>query len=137
MRAIQALAGRIDRKVGVYTRGEVVCRPTQREADEYYHYAVEERADWGAIDYRLTKQGPVNEDPESFKRRRYNHIHGFPIVGSPEVVAESLAAVSAAGFDGIALGMINYLDELPFFCDEVLPRLERLGIRSPSRVWVS
>ncbi len=137
VRAIRALAQRIDRKVGVYTRGEIVCRPTQREADEYYHYAVEERADWAAIDYRLTKGGPANEDPASFKQRRYNHIHGFPIVGSPEAVADSLSAVSAAGFDGIALGMINYLDELPFFCDEVLPRLERLGVRTPSRVWVS
>jgi FMNH2-dependent dimethyl sulfone monooxygenase len=24
---------------------------------------------------------------------------------------------------------VNYLDELPFFCDEVLPRLERMGLR--------
>lgn len=131
VRGIRRLAAQIDRRVGVYTRGEVVCRPTQREADEYYHYAVEESADWGAIDYRLGKQSPANEDPESFKRRRHNHIHGFPIVGAPDSVAESLAAVSAAGFDGIALGMINYLDELPFFCDEVLPRLERLGVRTP------
>jgi FMNH2-dependent dimethyl sulfone monooxygenase len=24
---------------------------------------------------------------------------------------------------------VNYLNELPYFCDEVLPRLERMGIR--------
>ena len=24
---------------------------------------------------------------------------------------------------------MNYLKELPYFCDEVLPRLERMGIR--------
>jgi dimethylsulfone monooxygenase len=132
VRGIRQLAERIDRRVGVYTRGEVVCRPAQREADEYYHYAVEESADWGAIDYRLGKHSPAKEDPEAFARRRHNHIHGFPIVGTPDVVADLLAAVSAAGFDGIALGMINYLDELPFFCDEVLPRLERRGVRIPS-----
>jgi hypothetical protein len=24
---------------------------------------------------------------------------------------------------------VNYLNELPYFCDEVLPRLARLGVR--------
>ena len=133
VRGIRALAREIDREVGVYTRGEICCRPTQREADDYYHYAVEESADWGAIDYRLKKKSPADEDAETFKRRRFNHIHGFPIVGSPDTVAQTLHDVSAAGFSGLAMGMINYLDELPFFCDEVLPRLERLGVREPRR----
>jgi len=31
---------------------------------------------------------------------------------------------------GIALSFVNYLDELPSFRDEVLPRLVRLGARS-------
>jgi alkanesulfonate monooxygenase SsuD/methylene tetrahydromethanopterin reductase-like flavin-dependent oxidoreductase (luciferase family) len=131
VRGIQALSKQMGREVGVYTRGEVVCRPTEREADEYYHYAVEEHADWGAVDHRLRKAA-ASESPEDFKRRRFNHIHGFPIVGTPDDVAETLAKVSAAGFEGLAIGMINYLDELPFFCEEVLPRLERLGVRAPT-----
>jgi hypothetical protein len=45
-------------------------------------------------------------------------------------VAEELASISRAGMRGIALSFVNYLDELPYFCDEVLPRLERLGTRS-------
>jgi FMNH2-dependent dimethyl sulfone monooxygenase len=28
---------------------------------------------------------------------------------------------------------VNYLKELPYFCDEVLPRLERMGIREKRR----
>jgi hypothetical protein len=31
---------------------------------------------------------------------------------------------------GIALSFVNYLLELPQFCEEVLPRLARLGVRS-------
>ena len=30
-------------------------------------------------------------------------------------------------------GDFNYLDELPFFCSEVLPRLERMGLRDKRR----
>jgi FMNH2-dependent dimethyl sulfone monooxygenase len=29
----------------------------------------------------------------------------------------------------VAFSMINYLDEFPYFRDEVLPRLERMGLR--------
>ena len=29
--------------------------------------------------------------------------------------------------------LVNYIDELPFFCDEVLPRLERAGLREKPR----
>jgi dimethylsulfone monooxygenase len=28
--------------------------------------------------------------------------------------------------------MVNYADEFPYFRDEVLPRLERLGLRKPA-----
>jgi len=35
--------------------------------------------------------------------------------------------------NGIAISFVNYTDELPFFRDEVLPRLERLGLRTPHR----
>jgi alkanesulfonate monooxygenase SsuD/methylene tetrahydromethanopterin reductase-like flavin-dependent oxidoreductase (luciferase family) len=38
-----------------------------------------------------------------------------------------------AGLDGIIISFVNYLDELPYFAQEVLPRLERMGIREPVR----
>ena len=34
-----------------------------------------------------------------------------------------------AGMRGIAVSFVNYLNETPYFCDEVLPRLVRLGVR--------
>jgi FMNH2-dependent dimethyl sulfone monooxygenase len=46
-------------------------------------------------------------------------------------VARELARVHAAGFDGAAIDFVNYLDELPYFAQEVIPRLERMGIRKP------
>jgi len=40
-------------------------------------------------------------------------------------------AISRSGVRGIALSFVNYLDELPYFRDEVLPRLARAGVREP------
>jgi len=53
----------------------------------------------------------------------------FPIIGSPDTVADTLAAISGAGFDGTTVAFVNYTDELPYFCQEVLPRLEAKGLR--------
>ena len=53
----------------------------------------------------------------------------YSFVGSPDHVAEELATISRGGIRGIGFSMINYLDELPFFRDEVLPRLVRMGVR--------
>ena len=41
---------RIGREIEVFTVGQVVCRPTQKEAEDYYHYAIIEMADWGSVD---------------------------------------------------------------------------------------
>ena len=62
----------------------------------------------------------------------FSSIWGVPIVGDPDHVAEELARLSRGGLRGIGISLVNYLDELPYFCAEVLPRLERLGLRQPA-----
>ena len=52
------------------------------------------------------------------------------MVGDPDQIAKTLADLSRAGLRGIGFSFVNYLRELPYFCDEVLPRLERMGIRA-------
>ena len=54
---------------------------------------------------------------------------GLPIVGDPDHVAAQLADLSKAGLTGIGISLVNYLNELPYFCAEVMGRLERMGLR--------
>jgi alkanesulfonate monooxygenase SsuD/methylene tetrahydromethanopterin reductase-like flavin-dependent oxidoreductase (luciferase family) len=44
-------------------------------------------------------------------------------------VSTELTRLRDAGFDGVVLNFVNYLDEFPYFAQEVLPRLERNGVR--------
>jgi alkanesulfonate monooxygenase SsuD/methylene tetrahydromethanopterin reductase-like flavin-dependent oxidoreductase (luciferase family) len=76
----------------------------------------------------LLRRSP--EDVERFRKSYANGNSGLPFIGSPDDVAGYLAQVSAAGFEGIAVSFVNYADEFPYFRDEVLPRLQRLGLRS-------
>jgi alkanesulfonate monooxygenase SsuD/methylene tetrahydromethanopterin reductase-like flavin-dependent oxidoreductase (luciferase family) len=54
---------------------------------------------------------------------------GLLMVGDPDQIAQTLAHLHQAGLRGIGFSFVNYLKELPYFCAEVLPRLEKMGIR--------
>lgn len=128
-------AREVGRSVGVFTSASVVCRPTQREADEYFHYYAEEQGDWGAVDRMIDigmRGASTTMQPELFQKLRIRYAAGYggwTVVGDADTVANAFAEISNAGFSGVAMGFVNYLDEFPFFRDEVLPRLERLGLR--------
>jgi hypothetical protein len=57
------------------------------------------------------------------REHQANGMGGLPLVGDPDMVARDLAQLATAGLTGIAVSFVNYLDELPYFCAEVLPRL--------------
>jgi alkanesulfonate monooxygenase SsuD/methylene tetrahydromethanopterin reductase-like flavin-dependent oxidoreductase (luciferase family) len=134
---IKAAAQQLGREIEVYTVGQVVCRSSQKEAEDYYRHAMIENADWGAIDGMLANRSvtPQSIPLEEYEaKRRYfaaNAVGGYPFVGTPDRVAEELATISKAGVRGIALSFVNYLSELPYFCEQVLPRLARAGVRVP------
>jgi alkanesulfonate monooxygenase SsuD/methylene tetrahydromethanopterin reductase-like flavin-dependent oxidoreductase (luciferase family) len=133
---IKAQARSYGREIAVFTVGLVVCRHSQKEAEEYYRYAIIENADWGAVEGMLALKNitPQTVSPEEFAAKRSyfasHAIGGYPFVGSPDRVAEEFANLSRAGMAGVAVSFVNYLKEVPYFCDEVLPRLVRLGIRA-------
>jgi len=134
VRGVKAQAREGVRELDVYTVAVVTCRPMTREAEEYYRYSVIDHADWAAVDRIMAMRGDTRERwPHDFEERRLhqaNGMGGVPVTGDPDTVAHDLAELAAAGARGIALSFVNYTDELPYFCDEVLPRLQRLGLRA-------
>jgi dimethylsulfone monooxygenase len=131
---VQALARQSGRGIGVYTVGVITCRPTRKEAEDYYHYSIVEHADWSAVDGILALKdiSPQTVPMEEYLTKRSQYAQGMgglPIIGDPDFVASQLADLSKAGLTGIGISLVNYIEELPFFCAEVLPRLARMGVR--------
>ena len=124
------------RELGVFTTTYVVCRPTTREAEEYHHHYAVDHADTPAVERLMSLMGM---HAHSFPREMIGALrtqfaagHGvYPLVGDPDTVADRIAAIADAGFVGASLAFVNYLDELPYFAAEVLPRLERRDLRLP------
>lgn len=131
---VRALARERGREIDVYTVGVVTCRPTAREAEDYWRHSIVDNADWRAVDNILAMKNitPQTHGPEEFARIRNhqaNGMGGLPLIGDPDTVAQQMAQLAAAGLTGIGISFVNYLDELPYFCAEILPRLARLGLR--------
>jgi alkanesulfonate monooxygenase SsuD/methylene tetrahydromethanopterin reductase-like flavin-dependent oxidoreductase (luciferase family) len=135
---IKAETRQLDRELDVYTVGVITCRPTKAEAEDYYRHCIIDHADWSAVDAILTKRKVTRElvgDEEFERRRRHqaNGMGGLPIIGDPDFVAQELAKLSRAELRGIGASFVNYGKEVPYFVSEVLPRLERMGLREPPK----
>ena len=138
VRTAQDAARAQNREIGCYSVGVVTCRPTKKEAEEYFHHCIVEHADWSAVDgiLALKNISPQTVPMQEYLTKRSQYAQGMgglPIVGDPDYVANQLADLSKAGLTGIGISLVNYIDELPYFCDEVIGRLERMGIREKRR----
>jgi FMNH2-dependent dimethyl sulfone monooxygenase len=141
VRETKQLAKDLGRSIQVWIPASVVCRRTQAEADDYAIHCVE-NADNEALDRqyalyagnfgsrsRSTEENRQNRDRDP-ARTVLGYGGSYAIRGDADRVASELAALHDAGFDGVAMGFVNYLDELPYFVQEVMPRLQHRGLRA-------
>jgi alkanesulfonate monooxygenase SsuD/methylene tetrahydromethanopterin reductase-like flavin-dependent oxidoreductase (luciferase family) len=135
---ISTLREMAGRRVGVFASSHLVCRPTRKEAEEYYHYIVYENGDWEGAEHMMRMRisgGSLSTPPERVRQLKERYISGsgtFPVIGSYDDAAATYQRLSDAGLDGLAVALVNYIEEFPRLRDEVIPRMERLGLRQPA-----
>jgi dimethylsulfone monooxygenase len=138
-------AAAFGRHIQVWIPASVVCRPTSREVDEFTRYCVD-NADWDALKYQYrlyqSETGSRGQSPEENARNRaqdparpvLGYGGSYSVRGTPDQLADEIKRLHHAGFSGVAIGFVDYLGELSYFAQEVIPRLERLGLRTPRPV---
>ncbi len=143
--SVQSYAARYGRNISVLTTCHIVCCPTRQEAEDFYHYYAGEMADVESLKYivrqKLATAGNdtsqaerPDTNPEANSRKGGTIYPGtFPgaytIVGTPDDIANEMIEMSKAGLAGASITFLDYLAAMPFFIQEVLPRLERAGLR--------
>lgn len=131
----------LPRNLQVWSPISVVCRPTTSEVQDVLDDCIA-NADWEAIDRRnssrLAPRGSKSQSAESVATIRQQERaraviarDHYSIFGTPDHVANELGRLSEVGFDGVSIIFIDYVRELPYFIQEVIPRLEHRGLRLP------
>ena len=119
----------------IFASCHLMVRRTRKEAEDYHHYIVYEQGDWESAEYAFNLRGSrinswLKEDEKKLKARLISGA-GVPIVGSYDDAVETMQRLNSVGLDGFAMGMINYVNDFPHIRDELLPRMERAGLREP------
>ena len=141
---VDRVAAAYGRRIAVYTLSHVVCRPTRKEAEDFYFYFAEEMADRESLDYYRRQKGLTSRaDPRYIDRplmTRFSRSTGksysgsypgaYPLVGAPDDIAGEMARMHEGGLAGTSIAFLDYLREMPYFNAEVLPRLQRAGLRT-------
>ena len=78
----------------------------------------------------VRKPGVSEEALRAARLRAAGGNGALPIIGDPDYVAALMKRLSECEISALAIGFTNYLNEFPYFRDEVLPRLASKGLRT-------
>ncbi len=121
------------RDIQVWIQAYVVQRDSYAEAEKYVdHYAVD-HADNAHIDQVLAirKTSLPPDELRVFRRAQGASPGGRALLGNADDIAREISAISDCGIDGLLLTWVDYQQGIRQFGREVLPLLERAGLRAP------
>jgi dimethylsulfone monooxygenase len=145
VQSVHDYAARYGRRIEVFTSSHIVCRKTRQEAEDFYYYFAETMADRESVAHmRAQKSATAGKDTPIAERmdlvetpraraRGATYPGSFPgvysFVGTPDDIVGEMMQMHQAGLSGTSIAFLNYTDEMPYFLDEVLPRMKRAGLR--------
>ena len=122
------------REIGIWMSIPMAQRRTRQEAEEAINYYAVEHEDRFAVDGiqagAVSDTRTLKNEANQFSRRTIA-LGGEPVLGSATDIADQLEALSDKGVDGILISWANFDDGMARFTQEVLPMLEKRGLRAP------
>ncbi len=133
---LKQMAADLDRTSQCWIHVYVVCRETEQEARDYLNHYVVERGDDVAVGNMLdifgVQSGTLSPDVLDAFTFHFKAGHGgYPLVGTPEQIVDSIERLSQMGVDGLLMSWVDYLGECRHWIDHVLPLMEQAGQRRP------
>jgi alkanesulfonate monooxygenase SsuD/methylene tetrahydromethanopterin reductase-like flavin-dependent oxidoreductase (luciferase family) len=88
-----------------------------------------------AVDNHMAgkKQFSQSHDERAYREYRQRFAGGagtYPLIGTPERIAETIVGIASEGWSGAALSFLNYTAEVPFFIAKVFPLLRAAGLKA-------
>lgn len=129
---IKRLAAENGRDVKVVINPHVICRPTEAEAKQRYD-AIMAGADTEAVENFFASFGRGDATSWRGHQKSLFAVGGnLHLVGSPDQVVDGFIKLREAGIDGVQVNFFDFLPELDYFGEAVLPLMREAGLRLPN-----
>ena len=130
---LKSMARAHGRETRIWIHVYVVCRPTEKEAQDYLHRYVYAQGDWEAAGNLLRIFGVQTEtlDKATLDSHKAHFIAGhggYPLVGTSEQIVDELGKLADIGVDGCLISWVDYKLELAQWVHDVLPLCEQAGL---------
>lgn len=134
-RGRQLARDKFGRSMQVFGQAYIVCRETEREAQDFIREAVEKQGDWEGVRNLLDVLIPNSKSAlgDGWESMAANLIAGYgaiPLVGTRDQIVDGLLAFADAGLDGVTLSWIDYDAGLAQLESELLPLMRQAGLRA-------
>ena len=135
-RRTQDRAKELGRSPGLLAFSSVVVKDTEKEAQRYFEWYVDECGDFEGA--RGLVERVVSGDARSMPADVvHQHVRGFvagyaalPLIGTAEQVVDQLIRYKKIGYSGIALSWLDFSEGIERFNAEVLPLMTEAGLRN-------
>ena len=127
---VRAAARSHDRAVKIMINPHVICRETENEAWGQYHRILDGRDDIALGNFVSGFTGGDQASWKNHKRENWAIGGNVHLVGTPEQIVDGFTALKEAGCDGVQINFYDFLSELEFFGEEVMPLLREAGLRT-------
>ena len=127
---IKAQAQSIGREVRTIINPHVICRETEREARAQYQAILDQQDTVAADNFHATFTGGDQSSWKQNTRDQWVIGGNVHIVGTPEQVVNGFQRLSDTGCDGVQVNFYDFLPDLEFFGQRVVPLMHQAGLRA-------
>jgi FMNH2-dependent dimethyl sulfone monooxygenase len=126
---IQAHARAAGRDVQTIINPHVICRETEAEALAQRQAIIDHQDPVAANNFYETFAGGDQASWKGTAREQWVIGGNVHIVGTPEQVVDGFQRLADAGCDGVQVNFYDFLPDLEFFGERVLPLMQQAGLR--------
>ena len=126
---IKGLARNYRREVKTIINPHVICRPTEQEARAAYAAILEHEDTVAADNFVRTFQSGDTASWRGHTRAQWVIGGNVHLVGTPAQIVEWFGRLHEAGCDGVQVNFFDYLPDLEYFGQEVIPLMREAGLR--------
>ncbi len=117
--------------LGILSYGNIICGTPRKETKQLLDTSST-RVTGGRRTPGVRRTGIESGSFDKIKAMQERFISGYggyPLIGTPEQIVDQLLELEQAGVGGMMVGFLDYVQELEYFGERVLPLMREAGLR--------